>query len=373
MTSGSHTARNVPLPVPGLLLANPIQGEAMSFYEEDMVDSREGDLPARPRTFEGVEGTATFERLGKQAESAHGQLHFSFDGRSERPLWIPNQAMRKVHSIANQSIKTFILGMPASTWGSHVNAQNAAANGPYIYVVDIKNAFGSIDGKCLAGLFQKNISRCPDIWGETVEETFELLQRYFLSPDGGLYQGGPASPWLFEFYVRRLLDDVFEQRPVRRKFLGGGLIPPTWAYINQVTCSRYVDDLVFASSSPIGARKRQYIKRIIRQAGFAVNEQKTRGIVLRKQTVVLNGVAVRLTSRGARIFLPRSKLRQIEGLIHKAARGDEVDTAVIHGSMGLFKVVNPTGSYNASERRVWDAYRQLFPEKKPEVFCDIFF
>jgi hypothetical protein len=246
------------------------------------------------------------------------------------------------------------------------NAGTIARNGAiHVYVLDLQDAFGSVQTSKLAEILQRPRWLHPSYgWGRNTEVATEILERYFVHSTGGLIQGAPASPVLFEEYANRLIGwgSVFDD-PI---LLGG------WSSLNGIHYGRYADDLVFAADRPLSKAAKKRIKKFLTDAGFRINPSKARGFTLRRQTVTVNGVSLRLTSSGIRIFMRRSKLTQLEGMLHLANTGRPVNHAAIHGMMGLFWATTRKGHYNATEKRVLDAYRRFKPVKKerPEFYID---
>lgn len=82
---------------------------------------------------------------------------------------------------------------------------------------------------------------------------------YFFHEDGGLIQGAPASPSIFQFLCQRILDpyiDVFCQE-------------------NGIAYTRLMNRLLFSSNRPIKAMIRKEIKNIISFSGFNVDDAET--------------------------------------------------------------------------------------------------
>jgi hypothetical protein len=304
-----------------------------------------------------------FEPLG-QAAGWNGQLVLSgIEPARKRPLWRPNPAMRVVHRRIVSRLEAFFeFHRPGRT---HLSPNMHGAN-RYLYHVDLASAFNAVDGWRLATILFDSYNQSSGFaWGESVEDIYEMLQRYCLdSVYGGLVQGGPASPHLFHAYVERLLDIKF----YCSDGISGTNIPypvrelgrPSWSYRHRLAYSRFADDLVFSSPVPIGRRKRAYINQVIREAGFTVNTNKTRLYDLTRKPVIVSGVGIRLTTKGLRTYLPRPQLRRIEGLIHRATIDGEakIDPSLVHGVMGWFFSVTDRRRMNRTEQRVVQAYKR---------------
>jgi hypothetical protein len=206
----------------------------------------------------------------------------------------PNDAMRKVHA---DLLKTLLLvienttrvsfdSVTASLPGCSI-AQNVARHekSRYFYLTDLKDAFKSVDVERLA----LAIFFLEPLLGSTLEiEPF--LRRFCMDGKrGGLVQGAPASPVLFNIYAAVWLD-----RYLHRLFYEKGIV-----------YTRYMDDLTISSDLPLPKRLRQDICDIIAQAGFRVHRQKTHLLDLWKEPVPVTGTLLywdHATSKVKRAF-----------------------------------------------------------------------
>ena len=83
---------------------------------------------------------------------------------------------------------------------------------------------------------------------------------YFFHPEDGLIQGAPSSPLLFQKYCEEMFDEKIEE----------------YCEENNLTYSRYFDDMLFSSKNKWITRKvRKGIYKIIYEAGFRLRTQKT--------------------------------------------------------------------------------------------------
>ncbi len=118
-------------------------------------------------------------------------------------------------------------------------------NGRFYWKVDLASAFDSVTPHSFAGWWDLPvyIRCCPAI---------------FFHKDGGLIQGAPASPRIFQLYCQKSLDPAINSFCAR----------------NRVVFSRFADDLLFSSNEPLGKEFRRKIRGIIKQADFRINEHK---------------------------------------------------------------------------------------------------
>jgi hypothetical protein len=280
-----------------------------------------------------TEGTPAFLPAGRRQTST-----------GEQQLVQANPPMREIHDRALATLRYRMYQRYSA--GHQYSAQMVSECGAvHLYIVDLENAYGNVDRHDLAKIVQ--FVHLEDFhWGWDVLEAETLLGKYFMHPDGGLIQGAPASPLLFELFAQSELD-----RPLRFNLENFG---------QRVWYNRYVDDLVFATvGRPLTEAERRKIKRIIRKAGFRLNETKCRGATLRRQTVTINGVALRRTRHGIRAFMPRRQLATLEGLLHRVNSGRSPNKqGAVEGMMSLFLAMHRGRNFNASERRVWRAYQE---------------
>lgn len=113
--------------------------------------------------------------------------------------------------------------------------------------LDIEDAFGSVDLALLT-------------LTTSMDFDFEigLDGKYFFHKEGGLIQGAPASPKLFQVFCERNLDN---------KMLA-------YCEYNNLVYTRYVDDIFISSPKSFKSRKRKSIRNVLEKVGFSVNEYK---------------------------------------------------------------------------------------------------
>jgi hypothetical protein len=303
---------------------------------QSVLDFRRPDAGANPQLIDAdLESIPAFEPAGYRTTSS---------GRIE--LSQPNAAMRTVH-------KRFleVIGSARGSGHERMARTAAAGNYHYLYILDLQDAFGSIPTDWLVNYLMgwPQLNR-NYTYGTTELEVRSFVERYLVHPHGGLIQGAPASPILFARYAWYELDrPLYEWLRTNHSPNGGRICD----------YDRFVDDMVFMSRQPLSQWQRRIIKDIIYRAGLRINEKKARGVVLRRNTVVLTGVAIRRTRSGIRMFMPRSKLSRLEGLLHYAHQGRLVNIHQIDGLMGAFLLVTDPAHLNATELRVVRAYEQF--------------
>ncbi|MDZ7798668.1 MAG: reverse transcriptase domain-containing protein [Patescibacteria group bacterium] len=209
-------------------------------------------------------------------------------------------------------------------------------NRRYLYIFDIAKAFPSVNIEKLAQII---CQIDPGLFGQE-KLVSHFLSSYCQHPNGGLVIGANASPALFNLYAGILIDSPLSSLCQKYSLL----------------YSRYSDDLIFsAKSHPIGRGKRRAIRQVVIKAGFSIQHSKAKVIDLNKGPVVINGIGIK---RNGDLYIPRSYLRKIRGLIHLARENPDL-RPMVHGLMGNFWTFTSTTSFNQTEKKLIQAYRQL--------------
>jgi len=262
-------------------------------------------------------------------------------GLTEKTRFIqaPNESMRILHDRLIKYLRKLKVEFPFATGAgpkdSPVKNVTLHRKNRYFYLTDIENAYSSVNGEKLASILCSLDSRLAD----QEKEVLNFLQKYCLTPQGGLITGAPASPDLFNIYTGILLDRLLEG--LCRTF--------------SLTYTRYLDDLIFSSAKvSIGKRKRRAIRKLIGVSGFKVSHRKSRVYDLKKGPITINGVGLEL---GGRIFLPRHFLKKIRGLLHRAMAKGDVNPSVINGMMGVFCDLTDKRNLNRTEQQILKQYR----------------
>ena len=218
----------------------------------------------------------------------------------------------------------------------------------YVVTMDLRNAYHNVEVLRLEDLLA---SRYAEQCGVLMVTHFEaawigsFLSSYYMNPQGGLHDGAPASPDLFNEYAAEYLD-----APIL------ALIEPY-----DICYTRYLDDLTFSSHRPIYPGLRTHIRAIIEAVGFTVNHYKSCNFDLeRKSTVHLNGIALTRTGRTQLTGAYRHKL---ESLLHMATRFGNITPAVMLGHIAVFEHVVPLETEQQTSReqkvaRAISAYRR---------------
>lgn len=139
------------------------------------------------------------------------------------------------------------------TYGHKANFPNqttclaAHKKNRFFLKVDLADAFGSIDSFG-AGV----VLNLPTL----AEEYY----KHFFHEQGGLIQGAPCSPLLFNLYFQATAEPDLQK----------------WATQHGFTWTRYVDDMLFSRNKFIESDILQSLKKLLSRHGFVIRKTKTR-------------------------------------------------------------------------------------------------
>lgn len=279
-----------------------------------------------------------------------------------RKIWVPNQAGKEAGRNMVERLRSEGVTNPfAACRPGQSTMTNAARHrsSRFFVVYDLRHAYDGVVGARLAQTFSLPVSEVGQLMldFEGQDELERYLSQFFLLPDGnGLRTGSPAAVDLFNWYCYNYLDFPL------------AVLCGKW----NITYSRFVDDLVFSSPEPIGQRKRKAIRETIRRARFTISRHKSQVVQLvppgeepivtagrwtRSQSIVITGIGMEAGT--GRLFMPRPKLRTIEGLLHRAITKGDIPEAVANGYWAYFRSIYPQGTpLNRSEQRISDLHLQ---------------
>jgi len=227
-------------------------------------------------------------------------------------------AMREVHEAIVGWLRNKKLGLPWATGGasgdSAIKNVRLHQENQFFYLLDIKNAYNAVQIDRLAILLHFLEFRI------SVFDLDFFLRRYCSLPQRGrgLVVGASSSQDLFNLYAHYLLDRPLSQ--LCRQ--------------NEITYSRYIDDLTFSSRLPIRRSLRRAIRGLIFKAGFQLSFRKAKLLDINKGPILLNGIRL---SEDRRLSIPNHFRRRVRGLILKATWDTSISENVVHGHMGVIK------------------------------------
>jgi hypothetical protein len=261
--------------------------------------------------------------------------------KKKRRIGKPNKTMREIHRFFVRRVTRPKLlrgwDLNSCMMGSLPHCSPCKnllrhARNRYFLCLDIKNAFGSVDREKLTKWLRLSLGKpITDPLGHELSfETLEgYLRSYFFVEEemgGGLIQGAPASPDLFNLYAGHYLDRALNLLAKRY-----GL-----------TYTRYLDDLLFSSPRKIGYRKRRAIRKAIREAGLAISEGKSELVDLKRaKRIEINGLGLEY---GGRVYLPSKFTKHLVRKLYLVTKQLEfgplfLDSrllAEVNGRIGLF-------------------------------------
>lgn len=255
-----------------------------------------------------------------------------------RTIYVPNGHMRQLQKILLREIRSLNLSMPyaaACLPGASIMAHVEPHIGnQFVVQYDLENAYGAVQPRVLRKLLSPH--------GTAGRWIGEVAIRYSMHPGGGLVTGAASSPDLFNLYAAKLID---------------GRLAPLLEEWGDVIYTRYLDDLVFSSGSPIGKRRRSQILEVIRTSGFQLSQHKTKLSDLSIDPhVVINGVGVRLTGK---LFVSRRYKRFLWDLLVGAQKG-ETPPQLLASYMGAFYAAAGDAKWlTGSEKRIHQMYKAL--------------
>lgn len=192
--------------------------------------------------------------------------------------------------------------------------------GRHFYCVDIRGAFLGLS-------FEKfRQTETYRAWLSSIYATdadcTKIESFCFLPDQSGLIIGAPASPIIFYLYCHELIDQKLYK-----------LLENT-----KIKHTRLADDLVFSSNVKFSNSFRSSILNIIRDAGFEISYKKTKVFDLAKGPICINGIMVENRNNEARLFIPRSHVTRLYGLIWTALRKNttHISPQKIGGEMNMF-------------------------------------
>lgn len=172
---------------------------------------------------------------------------------NNRVVYSPNITVRATHARFFEQVKNHKLsfGDPLAEVRRHVELIEDGHR--YFFKTDLKSAFDQVTIKRLRLV----LARRGILPGWMIPQSHFFHER----GRGGLIQGAPASPYLFEIYCRY-----------------GGLDRTLFEYCDQLGFyySRYADDILISANRELGKRIGPSVRSIVGKFGFELSDKKTR-------------------------------------------------------------------------------------------------
>ena len=215
-----------------------------------------------------------------------------------RQIDAPNQSLKKIQKQLNRSLQGIYLCMkPKHVHGFviHPRGEKKAANivenalphiqKKYLLNIDLENFFPSIKAKRIQELFKNELF-------DFNENTINVLT-LLTTIDGYLPQGAPTSPVLSNLICLNLDLELAD-----------------WCANNEITYTRYADDLTFSSNNIFNSELILAIRSVIVQNKFAVNENKFRKRAQNKKQTV-TGLVV-----NDKVNIDRKLMKKVRAMLH---------------------------------------------------------
>lgn len=215
-----------------------------------------------------------------------------------RQIFAPEKHLKSMQKRLNYYLQAYYLWIkPDEVHGFVVNphylapycniVENAKVhvNKKYVLNIDLKDFFPNISARQVKTIF---FSRFFD-FNEQISTALTLLTTY----EGKLPTGAPTSPVISNFVCHQLDSDLVN-----------------FCNDNNLSFTRYADDLTFSSDSAISEELTQDIIQVIRKNNFEINKKKLRlKSSNRKQTVT--GLTV-----NKKVNVDRRLLKKIRAMLH---------------------------------------------------------
>lgn len=186
-------------------------------------------------------------------------------GGRVRVVYEPNYEIRLRHQHLLDS-------MPPITWDGPLDhvSKHLKNKSRFFLKVDISDAYGNVNIDLLIELLKKR--------GIQINED---ERRMFFHPNGGLIQGAPASPRLFNFYCEECGLDT-----EMREWVTSGT--------NDFVYTRFMDDIIISTRSrPFGRRILGKIREKLSPFNFHLNELKSQKVDSFQNPIVILGVELK--------------------------------------------------------------------------------
>lgn len=224
-------------------------------------------------------------------------------GGGERAIETPFAELKKLQSqLSNYLQSVYYFEKSSASYGFIVGVRNEEdrrnvltnaqkhLKQPYMVNIDLKDFFHSISKKQVVKIFEN----APFKFKRSLPNLLANLTTY----QGRLPMGTPTSPVLSNLACRQLDAQLIT---LSNKM--------NWVF------TRYADDMTFSSKAPINAEQFNFLKELITNQGFAINERKLKFYGPNDQKVV-TGLLITDTVQLAPDYLPTlkkdiQKLREI--------------------------------------------------------------
>ena len=202
-----------------------------------------------------------------------------------RKVWVPDKRNPKKFRLTYEAVEPLVIALQQQVkdslsenfyWssiddcvGPHLRSREIFRQ-RYKWKIDLSNAFGHVTPIMIQNILGRD---------HEVSQIISLFERYFFHINGGLIQGAPASPIIFEIVMRKLIDHP--------------LLAAIYSDMPRLICTRFRDDFLISSPQWITKWQRKRILRLIRDVGFTINLKKLQLIDNQKNSIVFLGVMIK--------------------------------------------------------------------------------
>ena len=240
------------------------------------------------------------------APEQHTLFRLGADGHMKtRQVWEPSEETRIRHEGMLARLYELDIPMPYAYGGlpgkSLRDNVEPHQQSDAFYMLDIKNAYGSVDIDYLREQAAKSVP--VGIGNSRLRQRLDdfIVNDAVIDEVPGLPLGYPCSPFLFNLYCRGM-----DGR------LAYAVSHLPWEYRSRVKYTRWLDDLTFsAPTRDLTPHKRRAIREIISETpGFEIESRKTRFHKLGNGAVTITGVSL----------YPDRRMTPSPGLLDKTAK-----------------------------------------------------
>ncbi|MCA9352496.1 hypothetical protein KC866_03890 [Patescibacteria group bacterium] len=206
----------------------------------------------------------------------------------------------------------------------------------FYYSMDIQNAFGCMTTEKVLEVLK------GDFQDESLEKILKLT---CFDLHRGIITGASASSYLYFLYWQKKIDSKIYEL-CREE----GII-----------CTRYVDDFLFSSEHKITKSFSKKVLKVIRNANFEINFQKTQFYDLGRETFNVNGIVFRKKDNRGAIGIPKTRSRKLLGMLNQYEKGN-IKIAQLAGAMSLLEKISQVhnGAFlSRTHQKILSRYRKL--------------
>lgn len=264
----------------------------------------------------------------------HTLFRLDVDGRMKtREVWEPDEETRIRHEGMLQRLYELDIPMPYAYGG--VPGKGLRDNvephrhSEVFYMLDIKNAYGSVDIDYLREKAARSVPRGIGNAGLRRSLDQFITEDAVIEGVPGLPQGYPASPYLFNLYCREM-----DGR------LAYAISHLPWEFRSRIKYTRWLDDLTFSGSwKDLTAQKRRSIRDIVAETpGFEIETRKTRLHKIGNGAVTITGISL----------YPDGRMTPSRALVEKIIKlFDETEVRIAAGEVFTKEDIGIINGYNS--------------------------